>query len=148
MRAWRLCGKAFAHEALSGEGAARYGGRWNSPGVRIAYLADSLALATLELSVHLSGARVAYVAIEYDIPNRLVAALPTTRLPRRWATDESITARIGSDWAAAGSLALRVPSALVDARSAEGNVLLNAASASLQVVREVQRFDVILDERL
>jgi RES domain-containing protein len=148
MRAWRLCGKVFAHEALSGEGAARYGGRWNSPGVRLAYLADSLALATLELSVHLSGARVAYVAIEYDIPNRLVASLAATRLPRRWATDEAITARIGNDWAAGSSLALRVPSVLVDARSGEGNVLVNAASASIAAIREVQRFEVVLDERL
>jgi RES domain-containing protein len=148
MRVWRLTGTAFADDALSGEGAARYGGRWNSPGVRIAYLADSLALATLELSVHLTGARVAYVAIEYDIPNRFAAALPAASLLRRWATDESITARIGNDWAATGSLALRVPSALVDARSGEGNVLVNAASPAMAHVREVQRFDVILDERL
>jgi RES domain-containing protein len=36
---------------LDGEGARLYGGRWNSPGVRVAYAADSPALAVLEVLV-------------------------------------------------------------------------------------------------
>ncbi|MBK1666062.1 hypothetical protein CKO38_10825 [Rhodospirillum rubrum] len=51
MRAWRLCRAAFAD--LSGDGAAAYGGRWNSPGRPLVYLADTAALAILEVRVHL-----------------------------------------------------------------------------------------------
>lgn len=51
MIVWRLCRRP--HADLSGEGAARYGGRWNSPGKRIVYTASSAALAVLEVRVHL-----------------------------------------------------------------------------------------------
>jgi RES domain-containing protein len=147
MRAWRLVARQYATDPLSGEGALRYGGRWNSPGVRIAYLADSLALATLELSVHLRGARVTYMAIELDIPDSLVT--PVGDLKRRWQTDEPATRSAGDAWVkSANSLALSVPSALVDARSREHNLLVNSLDPRRVQVTEVQRFEVVLDERL
>ena len=119
MRAWRLVARQYASDPISGEGAMRYGGRWNSPGTRIAYLADSLALATLELSVHITGARVSYVAVELDVPDRLVATLDVDGLKRRWRDEQPHTAAVGDEWATARrSLALAVPSALVDPRSA------------------------------
>jgi RES domain-containing protein len=147
MRAWRLVTRQYATDPLSGEGALRYGGRWNSPGVRIAYLADSLALATLEMAVHLTGARVTYVAIELDIPESLVA--PVGSLKRRWQTDQPATRSAGDAWAnSANSLALSVPSALVDARSGEHNLLVNPLHPRRVQVTELQRFEVVLDERL
>src|SRR5277367_1816939 len=51
MIAWRLCRRPFA--VLDGEGARRFGGRWNSPGRPVVYLADHPALAVLEVLVHL-----------------------------------------------------------------------------------------------
>lgn len=51
MLAWRLCREPFAD--LNGEGARRYGGRWNSPGRAMVYAASSAALAVLEVRVHL-----------------------------------------------------------------------------------------------
>ena len=51
MLAWRLCREPFAD--LSGEGARRFGGRWNSPGRPLVYAASSAALAVLEVRVHL-----------------------------------------------------------------------------------------------
>jgi RES domain-containing protein len=49
--AWRVCREPFAD--LNGEGARRYGGRWNSPGQPVVYAAASAALAVLEARVHL-----------------------------------------------------------------------------------------------
>jgi len=49
--AWRLCRAPFAD--LAGEGARRYGGRWNAPGWQLVYAASSAALAVLEVRVHL-----------------------------------------------------------------------------------------------
>jgi RES domain-containing protein len=47
----RLCRAPFAD--LAGEGARRYGGRWNLPGRPIVYAASNAALAVLEVRVHL-----------------------------------------------------------------------------------------------
>ena len=149
MRVWRLTSSAHAAAAFDGEGAARYSGRWNSRGVRMAYTADSLALATLELAVHLAGARVGYVAIQVEIDDSLVEDLDVGRLRRTWRGDESITQRVGDAWVAgASSLALRVPSSLVDPRSGERNVLINPARIAAAEIVERQRFVVEIDERL
>ena len=51
MIAWRLCRRP--HATLDGEGARRFGGRWNSPGRPVVYLADHPALAAFEVRVHL-----------------------------------------------------------------------------------------------
>lgn len=51
MRLWRLTRQPFAD--LGGEGARLYGGRWNSPGLPMTYLATEAALAVLEVRVHL-----------------------------------------------------------------------------------------------
>ena len=51
IQAWRVCRAPFAD--LSGEGARRYGGRWNSPGSPMVYAAEHPALAVLEVRVHL-----------------------------------------------------------------------------------------------
>jgi RES domain-containing protein len=52
--AWRVTRKLYAANALSGEGAARAGNRWNSKGVRVAYASSSRALAVLEMLVHVT----------------------------------------------------------------------------------------------
>ena len=49
--AFRVTRRPYAD--LSGEGARLVGGRWNSPGRAALYLADSPALAVLEVLVHL-----------------------------------------------------------------------------------------------
>lgn len=36
---FRLLDEAYLETAFSGEGARRYGGRWNSPGVSMVYAA-------------------------------------------------------------------------------------------------------------
>jgi RES domain-containing protein len=113
------------------------------------YAADSLALATLELSVHLTGARMKYTAIELELADHLVDTLEVADLRRAWANHLEVTARVGDAWARSGrSLALAVPSALVDARSDERNVLIDPLHADVGAIVEVQRFDVTLDERL
>jgi RES domain-containing protein len=149
MRAWRLVATRHAPAAFDGVGAARYGGRWNQPGLPMVYLADSLALATLELSVHLTGGRVTYTAIEVELPDELVDDLDPADLRRAWRTDVNVTRRVAEAWVRSErSLALRVPSALIDARSGERNVLLAPRHPAMAALRELQRFSVTLDERL
>jgi len=49
---WRLDEAPFAATWDSGEGAYRYGGRWNSKGVRAVYCSIDPATAILEVAVH------------------------------------------------------------------------------------------------
>ena len=50
--AWRLDSAIHASAWASGEGAFRYGGRWNTKGVRAVYCSIDPATAILEVAVH------------------------------------------------------------------------------------------------
>ena len=52
LRVYRVCRARYAR--LDGEGARRVGGRWNSAGRAVVYMAESIALAVLENLVHMS----------------------------------------------------------------------------------------------
>jgi len=149
MRLWRLVAPRHAATAMNGEGAAAFGGRWNPPGRRMVYTADSLALATLELSVHITGGRVKYTALQFEVADDLIDALDPSGLKKSWVTSQVSTQRVGEAWLdSRRSLALSVPSSLVDARSGERNVLLNPLHPAAGGLRELQRFEITLDERL
>lgn len=127
MRAWRICRARFAAEAFSGSGARRFGGRWNSPGVAMVYASSSLALAAIELFVHLEPAQQPddLVAIAASLPEGEQAQrLDPDMLPPRWWSDDFEPLRaLGDQWIQEkSSLAIQVPSA---ALRMEWNVLIN-----------------------
>lgn len=51
-RVYRVCRARYPR--LDGEGARFAGGRWNSPGRAVVYMAESISLAVLENLVHMS----------------------------------------------------------------------------------------------
>lgn len=126
MLVWRLCRARHAAQAFSGDGARRYGGRWNSRGVPMVYCSSSLALAAIELFVHLEPALAPddLAAIAARLPDGEPArTLTAEELPPDWWADSEITRTLGDAWIREGSsLALQVPS--VPIRS-EWNVLVN-----------------------
>ncbi len=115
---WRLLKSRHASSAFNGEGARLYGGRWNSPGVRVAYAADSPALAVLEVLVHLQNPRIleSYSFVRAEIPEDLVVPLSPAGLPPDWADSpvRPSTQSIGDSWIRnADSAVLKVPSTVV-----------------------------------
>lgn len=113
---WRLTKAQYAQTAFDGEGARLYGGRWNSPGRSVVYLAGSLALAALEILVHVKSQRELerYVKIRVEAPEGLTSTVEA--LPENWqqgrAPDE--TRAIGDRWLEAGKTPLlRVPSVII-----------------------------------
>ena len=69
MIAWRILHKRHAHDPLSGTGALKYGGRWNTPGVPIVYAAQTYSLALIELMANVIEYRLLwdFVAIKIKI---------------------------------------------------------------------------------
>jgi len=87
MRIWRICREPYA--AFSGEGARRFGGRWNSRGVPMVYASTSLALAAIELFVHLEPGQAPgdLVYISAILPEGEPArTLQPAELPPAWWT--------------------------------------------------------------
>jgi len=129
IRAFRIVKSRLANEALSGNGARIYGGRWNSPGRAAIYAASSLSLALLEIMVHLenwAALRSGWSYLELRFPAAcLEQPAPGGRPKDVRAASSTRTARLGDVWLAAGTaLALAVPSAVVPD---EKNYLINPA---------------------
>lgn len=149
--AWRIVKEKYADSAFDGEGARLYPGRWNSAGVRMVYTAESVALAALEILVNLhSGALLAgaYVVIAADFDESLVEVVETADLPADWRSTPAPVqlTRIGDQWIrSAASLALRVPSALVEQ---ERNFLLNPRHPHFDSVTIHRPEPFCWDERL
>lgn len=127
--AWRIVKERHAAAAFDGEGARRFGGRWNSPGTAVVYVAETRALALLEVLVGLRSTRVlgTYVLIPVRFDDELVEEVAREGLPEGWRRSPPgpETRRAGDAWVAeARSAVLRVPSAVVPD---ESNFLLNPA---------------------
>lgn len=126
--AWRIFQTRHAATALSGDGAEKYGGRWNNKGKAVVYTAATLSLAALEILVHMedSGTLAAthYSCMRLDFaPGRITEVL-LRDLPANWRTIEHPACKnIGNTWLAKGlTPVLAVPSVVIPQ---ETNYLLN-----------------------
>jgi RES domain-containing protein len=147
--AWRIVKARRAASAFTGEGARIEGGRWNPPGTAMVYTAQSAALATLEMLVHLrAGATPAYVLIPCQFDGRLVERLDRRRLPADWRSYPAPPElqSIGDAWIKSqASAVLEVPSAII---ASESNYLLNPRHPGFRTVRMGQPEPFPLDLRL
>ena len=139
MLAWRLCREPFAD--LAGEGARRYGGRWNTAGRALVYAASSAALAVLEVRVHLDLPLELlpddYVLLAIELGD--VATEELTRMP-------ADPASFGDKWLAEQrSPVLQVPSVIVPESP---NLLLNPAHRALARARIIRQRRFAFDRRL
>lgn len=150
MRVWRIVRREFA-PGLDGEGAKRYGGRWNSPGMAAIYSAGSLSLAALEYFVHVppsmrTAAKIPPLrAIGIDLP----AGAPVTTLT---AADVPVSGdvrdfrAIGDAFLADGTaLALQVPSLVIPL---ESNFILNPYHPLMPQAQVAADLDFVYDPRL
>ena len=151
MKIWRLCRAPYAAEAFNGEGARRFGGRWNSRGVPMVYASTSLALAALELFVHLEPGQAPddLVCISALLPEGEPTRTlhPADLLPAWWADTAAAAIReIGDAWIASrSSLALLVPSVPI---RAEWNVLVNPLHPRISELRIDPPQPFIFDARM
>lgn len=124
---WRIVKKKHKDRAFDGEGARLYGGRWNNPGRRMIYTAESISLALLELLVHIENNSLLseYTVIPVSIHESMISELNKSVLPDNWMEHPGPyeLRKIGDNWLEAlQTPVLKVPSAIV---TQEWNYLIN-----------------------
>lgn len=137
MDLFRISRKKYIND-LSGEGARKFGGRWNFKGSAVLYTSQSESLAALETLVH------APVSAIPDDLNLLILSVPESlrtgvikseELPADWRNYPAPTrlAETGTKWLESKSdLLLRVPSVLVQT---EWNFLLNPNHPDMKKIK-------------
>lgn len=124
---YRIVQPRWVATAMTGEGARLYGGRWNPPGVPAVYLAESRALAALEIVVHAPREVLAldWSVMEVEVPDHEIECIDPSVLPEDWRNLPSSPGarRMGERWLNGKSrLALKLPSVILPE---ECSLLLN-----------------------
>ena len=151
MRLWRLCRKPFARRPLDGAGGLFASGRWHSAPRRVVYASETLALASLEMLVHVEPDLPPddLVALEIIAPDGLpIREVLPGDLPQSWRRYPPPPAlpKLGNAWLDAGqSAVLRVPSVLIPT---EFNYLINPQHADAGKITVVAKLKFNFDPRL
>lgn len=150
MRVYRLARQKYVDD-LSGTGAALFGYRWNSKGVKMVYTAQSRALAMAEVAVHLSLISLPedYMMITLELPDELtIAELDLGLLDFGWNNfpHSPKTQEMGDSFVRkAESCALKVPSAVV---KGDFNYLLNPQHPEMKFAKIIEVEPFPFDRRL
>jgi RES domain-containing protein len=142
MKLYRIA--SLRHPIFSPIGAIIKGGRWNSPGVPVIYMATSLAGAKLEMLAHNGGfgnLPKGFGFVDVDVPDDIaVTRFPSSRPP-------SLTNSIiwGDEWLQSGlSLVALVPS---KASPGDWNALINPDHPGFSRLRPSREKSVRWDAR-
>lgn len=140
MRVWRIARSTYAgsvEDMLRGEGAARYGGRWNPKGMPAVYCSETSSLAALEVLVNLARPSTfpSYRILDLNVPDESIVTAPAPVVDTRRAGANLLRTH----------LAIMAPSAV---NPLERNVVLNPAHPDFDAVRPGAILPFIFDRRL
>jgi len=135
MRFWRVSSGEpgiYAPDDLTGEGARRYGARWNAKGTPAVYASYHLAMAVLETLVHVGNRKqpesryVVAIDVAESLLNDPVSGmieLPAGDLPKGWnANPPNVSQAFGAERFKLKRIGFAAPSAIIEE---ELNVILN-----------------------
>jgi len=146
-RAYRIADRR--HKIFDGEGAALLGGRWNSPGRRVIYAAETYAGAMLEVLASANIGRMPehHAWIEILIGEDASVEEVDASKVRRWdAPDQRASRSFGDKWYdEKRSPVLIVPSTVV---RVERNVVISQGHPGFRKLRASEPKPVVWDERL
>lgn len=138
------------HPIFDATGAMLHGGRWNSPGSRVIYAAETFAGALLEILVHANVGAIPrhHRAVRIEIPDSMrVESVAAEQVPGWEAEDMAASRAFGDAWLLAKRTAvLRVPSVVTAGR--ECNVVINADDVEFGLIHAGEPEVVIWDRRL
>jgi len=149
-QAWHIVHEDSIAQAFDGEGARLTGGRWNSEGTRMVYTAGTLALALLEIIVHLEikSTLKYFKAVPVSFNGEWIEEIALESLPPFWnqLPPGFSTKAIGDQWVrTASSSILRVPSAVVPN---ESNYLFNPQHPLFKKITIGQPINLPIDPRM
>ncbi len=149
MRVFRLS-KAKYKDQLSGYGASLNGQRWNTKGTEVIYTAQSRALASCEVAVHLPIGLLPkdYFMVEIDIPHTIaIQEIPMDQLPTGWNCIPCMPSSqmIGDNFVSENKFAvLKVPSVIVPG---DFNYILNPKHPDFKKITIVETTPFPFDPR-
>ncbi len=152
MVVFRIEREIYLKNTLNGIGASMSKGyRWNSFNTKLIYTADSRALATLEVSVHLDLSEdlpLDRFFVEIEIPDSItIFEVRIEDLPKDWnAKPPTITTQtIGDDFVFYNEAAiLKVPSSIVPQ---EFNYLINPNHIDVRKIKISRVYNMNFDSR-
>ena len=147
MIVYRVANEPFKDD-LSGEGAAMYGGRWNSIGVKMLYTSKSISLTILETLVHLRMDILppTQYLLSIDVPEKDMTEISVDKIKPGWHNEPEYTQWIGDQFILTGQfLMLMVPSVIIPQ---EKNVLINPQHKNYKKVKIISSELLQLDKRL
>ncbi|GHB41446.1 hypothetical protein GCM10008106_23220 [Mongoliitalea lutea] len=149
MKAYRIALTTYAD--TSGEGAKRYGGRWNLPGTPALYAGASLSVAlverlTIDPELFSSERHILYTIIEFDLPSEHIYIPNIDELPIGWNSlpATQVSMNFGNKLLMEGRLGFAVPS-IVDPTSL--NLVINPL-AELFPSLAIKLYPLNLDRRI
>lgn len=138
------------HPIFDATGAMLHGGRWNSPGARVIYAAETFAGALLEALVHanLSVPPKNHRVVRIEIPDEVRVETVVPEQVPGWDAEDMLASRgFGDAWVEGLRTAvLRVPSLVTKGR--ECNVVINAEHPEFASIRAGEVEVVAWDGRL
>ena len=152
MIVYRIEREKYVDTTLQGIGASMSKGyRWNSFNTRLVYTAESRALATLEVSVHLDLSEdlpTDRFYVEIEIPDNItILEVELKDLPDDWDAKPPIitTQTIGDDFVHDNEAAiLKVPSSIVPQ---EFNYLINPNHTDASKIKVINKTRMSFDRR-
>ncbi|HRE40361.1 MAG TPA: RES family NAD+ phosphorylase [Ignavibacteria bacterium] len=141
---------------LSGDGAKKYGGRWNKKGIPAIYFSSSISLATLELLVNLSDIKFIsdLCSLKIEIPDSLLLEkINHLKLPKNWNEfpfDDSTVNLVSKFLSQNKSLGIIIPSAILPLNifKYEFNVVLNPLNKDFNKIKVSKSEIYPIDKRL
>lgn len=146
MTLYRFSPRQFSKD-ISGEGARKFGGRWNSKGNAIVYTSMTISLSLLELLIH----STAHDEIKHnylttlEVPEELMTEVSISTLKKNWISDEGFTKYIGDEFLQSDFLLMKVPSAIIPQ---ENNILINPLHREFKKVKIKTAEKFMFDARL
>ena len=151
---WRIAQETREHRAddLSGGGAAKTGGRWNSVGKPVVYSSRTVALAYLETLAHLGreAPRNRFL-VRVVLPDKVWDQALWAKekdLPKTWRAEPAGigSVRFGDKWLTAGKSALLcLPSVIVPE---DTNVLINPNHEDATLIQARVQRQLVYDPRV
>ncbi|AWG25503.1 RES family NAD+ phosphorylase [Flavobacterium kingsejongi] len=153
MKVYRIEREKYLKTTLQGIGAALTEGyRWNSLNTYLVYTAESRALATLEVSVHLDLSEDLPTDrhyVEIEIPDEVeITELSIDDMPEGWDSRPPLleTQYIGDDFVQQNNGAvLKVPSCIVPP---EYNYLINPQHPDAKKIKVISTAKLVFDNRI